>query len=226
MIMHDKIYGRSYRYKRYCKKILKEREKLMKKIITISREFGSGGRELARRLSEELTIAYYDREIITEIAKQTELSESYVQQIVETDSVISFPIHVARSFYVLPDPLEEQNREIFAAQHRIIKEMAEKSDCVIVGRCSDFILKEYRPFRIFVYADMESKIQRCKERTSETELSDSALKKEILKIDKNRAWYYKFYTRQIWGDRLNYDLCINTGGKDIKKIAVSISKFL
>ncbi|WP_215905318.1 AAA family ATPase [Treponema phagedenis] len=171
----------------------------MKKIITISREFGSGGRELARRLSEELTIAYYDREIITEIAKQTELSESYVQQIVETDSVISFPIHVARSFYVLPDPLEEQNREIFAAQHRIIKEMAEKSDCVIVGRCSDFILKEYRPFRIFVYADMESKIQRCKERTSETDLSDSALKKEILKIDKNRAWYYKFYTRQIWG---------------------------
>ena len=123
------------------------------KIITIGREFGSGGREIGRRLSENLGFAYYDQEIISEIAKRTSLSEKYVEAIVEQHSLFSFPIHIGRSFYPVADPALDQTLKIYQEQTRIILEMARKSDCVIVGRCADFILKEENPFRIFVYAD-------------------------------------------------------------------------
>ena len=114
----------------------------MNRIITVSREFGSGGREFGRRLSEELGIAYYDHEIISQIAKRTALSEEYVQNIVEHHRFRSFPITIGRSFYPLPDPVFEQCIAVYQEQTRIIKEMAEQSDCVIVGRCADYILRE------------------------------------------------------------------------------------
>ena len=138
----------------------------MNRIITVSREFGSGGREFGRRLSEELGIAYYDHEIISQIAKRTALSEEYVQNIVEHHRFRSFPITIGRSFYPLPDPVFEQCIAVYQEQTRIIKEMAEQSDCVIVGRCADYILREEQPYRIFIYADMESRIRRCREKSS------------------------------------------------------------
>ena len=136
----------------------------MNKIITVGREFGSGGREFGRRLSEELHFAYYDQEIIREISKRTSLSEQYIQSIVEHRPSFSFPIHIGQSFYPLSNPAFEQTMAIYQEQARIITEMALKSDCVIVGRCADYILKEYKPFRIFVYADIDSKIKRCREK--------------------------------------------------------------
>ena len=149
----------------------------MNRIITIGREFGSGGRELGRRLSEELGFAYYDQEIISEIAQRTEMSEQYVQSIVEHQPVFSFPIHIGRSFYPAPTPVFDQSMAVYQEQARIITEMAQKSDCVIVGRCADYILKEHEPFRMFVYADMESKIKRCLEKASEEEeMTDKELK--------------------------------------------------
>ena len=103
----------------------------MNRIITIGREFGSGGRELGRRLSEKLGIAYYDQEIMTEIANRTELSEQYVQRIVEHKPILSFPIHTGRTLLALStanrSPLE-QNLEIFREQTNIIREMAQNSD--------------------------------------------------------------------------------------------------
>ncbi len=189
-------------------------------VITIGREFGSGGRELGRRLSENLGFAYYDKEIITGIAERTNLSEDYVHQIIEHKPIFSYPIHIGRSFYPIHDPIIRQNQEIYSEQHKIIKEMAEKSDCVIVGRCADYILRDMKPYRIFVYADMESKIARCRRKAPENEsLTDKEMSNEIKKIDKNRAKYYLFYTDQTWGERMNYDLMINTTGKDIKKLA-------
>ena len=141
----------------------------MNRIITIGREFGSGGRELGRRLSERLGFAYYDQEIISEIARRTELSEQYVQSIVEHQPVISFPIHIGMSFYPAPTPVFDQSMSVYQEQARIIEEMAQKSDCIIVGRCGDYILKEYEPFRMFVYADMDSKMERCRKKAPETE---------------------------------------------------------
>ena len=157
----------------------------MNRIITIGREFGSGGRELGRRLSEELGFAYYDQEIISEIARRTEMSEQYVQSIVEHQPSFAFPIHIGRSFYPAPTPV------------------------------------------LFVYADMESKMKRCRAKAPEEEkMTDRELKQHILGIDRKRAKYYEFYTGHKWGDKLNFDLCINTSRTVIKEIVPAVAKFL
>src|SRR5699024_6066889 len=145
-----------------------------------------------RRLAETPGYAYYDQEIVSEIARRTELSEQYVQSIEEHRPAISFPIHVGRSFYPAPTPVFDQSMSVYQEQARIIEEMAQKSDCVIVGRCGDYILKEYEPFRIFVYADMESKMERCRRKAPEEEkMTDRELKQHIQGIDKKRAKYYE-----------------------------------
>lgn len=192
----------------------------MNNIITIGREFGSGGRELARRLAEELGYAYYDQEILREIASRTQLSESYVRAIVEHSPVTSYPIHVVRSFHPIMSPVMDQTNKVCQEQTAIIKELAEKSDCVIVGRCADYILRDSSPIRVFVYADMQEKIKRCREKSGDAEsLSDKELEKQIKSIDKNRKKYYDFYTGQEWGNRRNYDLLINTTNIPIKLAA-------
>lgn len=165
----------------------------MNAIITIGREFGSGGRELARRLSEELGFAYYDQEILKEIAERTQLSESYVRAIVERSPVTSYPIHVVRSFHPAVSPVMDQTNKVCQEQTTIIKELAEKSDCIIVGRCADYILRDYKPLRIFVYSGMAEKIARCRQKSEDTkDLSDKELEKQIKNIDKNRKKYYDF----------------------------------
>ena len=103
--------------------------------------------------------------------------------------------------------------------------MAQKSDCVIVGRCADYILRDQNPFRLFVYADMESKMRRCREKAPKDEkLSDKELRQKIQQIDKNRSQYYAFYTDQSWGNKLNYDLCINTTHTSIKDMVATIAR--
>ncbi len=210
----------------------------MNRIITVGREFGSGGRELGRRLSEALSFAYYDQEIIEEIAKETSLSAEYVRTIVEKRPFFSYPIHTARTLYPQANPVLDQNMEIYSKQHKIIKALAEKSDCIIVGRCADYILRDMDPFRIFVYADTDSKIKRTREKAAAqaqaaaagdvqeikdiskegssrldddvATINDKELKRRMDRIDKERARYYEFYTGQKWGARENYDLLINT----------------
>lgn len=197
----------------------------MSKIVTVGREFGSGGRELGRRLAEELGIAYYDKEIVTEIARRTELSEQYVQQIVEHKPVVLYPIHVGRSFYPALDAAAAQSSAVYHEQHEIIREMAEKSDCVIVGRCADYILRDKKPLRLFVYADEASKLARCRAKAPENErFTDRKLARLIRKIDAERAHYYYFYTGKKWGDPLNFDVCINTTNTQIKALAKAIAR--
>lgn len=197
----------------------------MAKVITIGREFGSGGREFGRRLAQELNIEYYDREIITEIANHTSLSEEYVKQIIECKPHSLYPITVGHTISFVDDYAFKQLQSVYAAQDIIIKDLASKSDCIIVGRCADYILKDINPFKIFVYADIESRIQRCLSRKNEDEnFNHKQMKKHILNIDKNRARYYNFYTGQKWGDRINYDLCINTTNTEIKSIVPIVAK--
>lgn len=197
----------------------------MNRIITVGREFGSGGREFGRRLAENLQFAYYDQEIISEIVARTELSEQYVRNIVEQRPIVSFPIHVGRTFHAAQNPLFEQNKRIFQKQCEVVREAAEKSDCVIVGRCADYILQEKHPYRIFLYADMESKIRRCRSREEEQEhLEDKELRKKIMEVDRQRARYYEFYTGQKWGAPNNYDLCVNTTNAEIKEVVEALAR--
>lgn len=195
------------------------------KIITISREFGSGGREFGRRLSENLGFAYYDQEIVREIAKRTELSEQYVQQVMGHRPIASYPIHIGRSFRTMADPNLDQSQTIFREQCSILREMAAKSNCVIVGRCADYLLQEEKPFRIFLYADMPSKAARCREKNYEKEeLTDKELIRRINAVNRRRASYYEYYTGQKWGDRIHYDLCINTTNTNIKEMTAAVTR--
>ena len=197
----------------------------MNKVITSSREFGSGGREFGRRLSENLGFAYYDQEIVQEIAKRTELSEKYVQQVMSHRPISSFPIHIGRSFRMMADPNMDQSQNIFREQCSILREMAAKSDCVIVGRCADYILQEENPFRVFLYADMPSKVKRCREKNYEKEeLTDRELERRIAAVNRRRAEYYEYYTGQRWGDRIHYDLCINTTQTNIKRMTAAVTR--
>ena len=195
----------------------------MNQIITIAREFGSGGREFGRRLAEELGYEYYDKEIITEIAKKTELSENYIQQIIEKKPHRLFPITVGQSFAYAGEYGNDLLIKVFNAQCEILKDLAEKSNCVIVGRCADYILSDYHPFKIFVYSSFDSKVKRCVSRNSDN-LSESVIKKSIKRIDKDRSKYYEFYTGNKWGVKENYDLCLNTTNVDIKKLVEIVAQ--
>ena len=199
----------------------------MGKIITIGREFGSGGRELGRKLAEELGWEYYDKEIITEIAKKTSLSEKYVQSVIENNPHDLFPITVAHTFSYVDVYSIQQKQAIYKEKEEVLKEMATKSNCVIVGRCSEHILKEFNPFKIFVYADMDSKIKRCLERnTGRNDLTVKKVKKYIKSIDKKRAKYHKFFTGKTWGAKLNYDICVNTTNANISEIAKHLAGYV
>ncbi|MBQ9760953.1 MAG: cytidylate kinase-like family protein [Clostridia bacterium] len=195
----------------------------MNKIITIGREFGSGGREIGKRLAEKLGIAYYDKEIMSEIANRTQLAEQYVHQIIEQGPQVFFPITTGRTLhhqYNAPDYLFKQYNAVYTAQATVLRELAEKSSCVIVGRCADYILRDMNPLRLFIYAEMPAKVKRCRLKAELHEnLSDKELMKKIRRIDKSRAKYYQYYTGHKWGKHENYDLCINTTSLDVKHVA-------
>lgn len=197
----------------------------MNKIITISREFGSGGREIGKRLADELGFAYYDREIIEELQKDTGLSKEYIQNISEK-GIYPFPFQFARSF-VTYSSLQSNQTEILVAEQKIIKEIAQKGNCIIIGRGANTILKEYNPMNIFIYADMKSKINRCQRKSkTDEQLTDKEIEKKIKQIDKNRKNYNNIISNLEWGDKTNYHLCINTSGIEIKTIISSLADYI
>lgn len=108
-----------------------------------------------------------------------------------------FPIHTGHSIYLTSEPTFYPDLTIYTKQHELLRELSLKSDCVIVGRCADYILREQKPVRIFAYADMESRIKRCRERRPEGEnLTEAQMRKRITEIDRNRAKYYAFFSGQ------------------------------
>ena len=195
------------------------------KIITISREFGSGGREIGKRLADELGFAYYDREIITEVAAKSQLDESYVEKMLESGMPMSFPVTFARTFSY-PDLTNQNYTKILVEQHKFIKSLAEKGDdFIIVGRSADVILRDYNPLNIFVYADMESKIDRCMKRETSAAMTRREMEKKIKQIDKGRARNRELLDDSAWGEKEAYHLCINTSGKEIKRLVPAIAAF-
>lgn len=196
------------------------------RIITVGREFSSGGRELGKRLADALGFAYYDREIITEIAKRTNLDENYVADKLEKGIVPEFNITYGHTFLYSYMPMQNDIK-ILVSERELIQEIAEKGeDFVIVGRNADVILKNYKPFNLFVYADMPSKIKRCQERADKTEnYTPKELEKKIKQIDTGRAKRRELITDSKWGRKESYDLCINTSNIVIKDIVPLIAEY-
>ena len=195
------------------------------KIITVNREFGSGGREVAKRLADELGFAYYDSEIINEIATHAELDTHYVERMLENGAPRNYVVTYSRTFH-MPSAIDANMTRLYSVQNKVIKEIASRGDCVIVGRCSDVVLRDSDPFKIFVYADMESKIERCLGRMQEDEkLTIKELQKKIKQIDKRRADTHNIISDIRWGDKKGYDLCINTTRINIKDLIPYIAKY-
>lgn len=197
----------------------------MSNIITVSREFGSGGREVGKRLADELGYAYYDREILEEIAKETNMSEWYVENVLEKGVPRSTVLHFGRSFSYY-SPVTQQAINLLVAERNVIKVLAAKGDCVIVGRGANTVLAEEHSFNIFVYADMESKVARCRARASEDEkLTDKELEKKIKQIDSARAKSQEMVANFKWGDKRGYHLCVNTSGMSIKQMIPALAAY-
>ncbi len=196
------------------------------KIITISREFSSGGRELGRRLADTLGFDYYDREIISRVAENEGMSERYVESILEKGLPQSVSITFRHSFST-PLVMEQPQTKLVHAQCEVIRSIARAGrDCVIVGRNADVILKEEHPFTIFVCASDEAKIRRCRERATDGErLSDKELMKNMRRIDKNRRNTCEIISDIAWGDAHCYDLVVNTTDWDIKELTVPVAEY-
>lgn len=196
------------------------------KIITISREFGSGGRELGKRLADALGIPCYDHEIIDMVSEKHGFDKNHVAHISEKDIRVFYPTTIAHRL-VAPHPMTQQSLSITMAEHELIKELANEGDCVIVGRCADIILREMNPFNIFVYANRESKLKRCQNRAEENEhFTEKEMLRKMKQIDKERAAYRSLFTEEDWGRKESYHLCINTSDKEIKTLIPAVTEYV
>lgn len=198
----------------------------MAKIITVSREFGSGGRELGKRIAEALGIPCYDHQIIEMVAEKQGLDPHYVEHISQNDLRGFYPTTIGRSF-ALPHFAMIQSIEIATAEHELLKELASAGDCVVVGRCADVVLDEMHPFNIFVCATDEAKLLRCRKNAGADEhYSDRQMLRKMRDSDKRRRNYRAMFTDKKWGMGSSYHLSVNTTGKEIKDLVPAIVAYI
>lgn len=206
----------------------------MKKIITISREYGSGGHSIAKMTAEKLSVPFYDSEIIDMAAKDSGLSPDFIKQNEQNISSGWLYTLLLGASYAAPGttsvatnhnaamttlPLADQ---VFNAQRNVIIELAKKGPCVIVGRCADYILRHCEDINrdellnVFVYAPLADKVQRAIEQKG---LNPATAEKEVKLIDKRRANHYNTFTERTWGNRIHYDLLLNSSLLGLEKSA-------
>lgn len=196
------------------------------KIITISREFGSGGRELGKRLADLTGYDYYDSEIIAAVAKNSTLDEHYVEEVLSDHGWQRCPVTYRRTLRSSAY-LQSGKVELLLEQKRVIEQIAAlNKDCIIVGRNADMILKEYDPFHMFICAETGAKVKRCMERAAEGErLSEKELVRKMKQIDKSRAQTREILSGAAWGNRAAYHLTVNTTNWNMKNLAPAVAGF-
>ncbi len=197
------------------------------KIVTISREFGSGGRELGKRLADTLGFDYYDREIITAIAQAQGMDENYVEKALEGGMWQHIPLTYGQAFSG-GAMIQTAQTDLLVEQRRVIEGIAKAGrDCVIVGRDADILLADQKPFTMFVCADMDAKVRRCMERAREGEnLSRKAMTQNIARIDKARARSREMISDSKWGHGASYHMTVNTSGWDLKELTGAVADFV
>ncbi len=180
---------------------------MLEKVITISREFGSGGRELGMKLAEKLGIPFYDKELISLSAEESDLSEEAFLHYDEHIPTLqeSLKQHVYSPFSSLYEV--SVSDQIFLAQSRVIRKLAEQGPCIIVGRCADRVLEN--SLNLFIYAKMENRLKRMN--SLSTGVAPELMESKIREVDKKRKDYYQYYTGNEWGKAQNYHLCLESG---------------
>ena len=178
---------------------------MAKRIITISREFGSGGRFIGEEVAKKLGIAYYDKNIIGQIAEKSGLSPEYIQENAELSPKKGLFAYAFSGRDITGKSVEDM---VYEAQRNIILDLAEKEPCVIIGRNADYILKDRDDvLNVFIHGDMPEKIQRI---TGLYNVEEKEAVKMMADTDKRRRTNYNFYTDQNWGKASNYTLCLNS----------------
>lgn len=196
-------------------------------VITIARQYGSGGRTVGKMVAKSLNIPFYDREILRIASDLSGISE---QLFAQADEKLkgSHLFNIQKTVYdgsLIPPDSDDytSTKNLFNFQAKVIKGLAETESCVIVGRCADFILKDYEnAMSVFVYADDEFNYQRAMERNSMTE---AEMRRFIAKRNKYRGDYYKHYTGNEWWDARNYDLCLNSAKLGFDKCEEAILEY-
>ena len=178
---------------------------MAKRIITISREFGSGGRFIGEEVAKKLGIAYYDKNIISQIAEESGLSPDYIQESAELSPKKGLFAYALAGRDITGRSVEDM---VYETQRKVILELAEKETCVIIGRNADYILKDRDDvLNVFIHGNMPEKTQRISQLYRVTE---QEAVKMMADIDKRRMTNYNFYTNQKWGKASNYTLCLNS----------------
>ena len=190
---------------------------MLNRVITISREFGSGGRTIGRKVAEKLGIPCYDAEIINKIAKESGYAAEYIRE----EGEYASGGWLSTVFTDRTMGLTNQDK-LWNIQSRVITELAEKGSCVIVGRCADFILRDKADcLKVFIHACMEKRAERIvKEYGEREETPEQRLKDK----DKRRAAYHRFYTNMKWGHAQNYHVCLDSGELGLDRCAEIIAR--
>lgn len=197
----------------------------MSKVITISREFGSGGREIGFRLAKRLGIPFYDKELISMAAEDSNISEDVFHA---NDEVIAHRERVDYE-YMTVDPFSSAyeipvSDQLFFIQSKVIKKLAEEGPCVIIGRCSDVIVEE--PFRVFICSSLKKRVERLISLEKEPDEDIKKMELRIRSIDSKRRDYYQFYSGNEWGKPKNYELCLNSGTLGIERCVDLIAELV
>jgi len=201
------------------------------RIITVSRQFGSGGRELGKRLADRLGWDYYDREIIQALAEEQGMHPDEVRRVLNTHGWEHYQLTYRHSFQqAVRGHRSGAGVELLTRQREILLEIAESgNDCVIVGRDADVILQEKHPFRLYVCADMQARVDRCmryeRKRPAEEQLTEKEILRNIRRIDHNRRMVREVLTGKTAGDGSSFDLTVNAARWDIKKLAEAVAEF-
>lgn len=185
---------------------------MRKNIITISREFGSGGRTIGKEVAKRLNIPFYDKELIEKVARESGLNVNYIEEYGEYAPSSNPFAYAFLGHYI--DGMS-MNDYIWMMQRKIILELVQEGPCVIVGRCADYILRDRDDcFNVFICSDLDKKVERIVRLYGET---DEKPEKRLADKDKKRRANYKYYTDQVWGLAQNYHLCLNSGEIGIDK---------
>lgn len=203
----------------------------MTRVITIGRQYGSAGHDIGELVAKELGYKFYDKELVELASKNSNISEHAIKNIDEkaTSSLLYSLASGSYSLRGVSGPLYYEmplNDKLFLAQSEIIKQCAAMENCVIVGRCADYVLEDEKNvdvLNVFVHAPQEWRIKRVKDAFN---LPQKKAKERVVKTDKQRKTYYSYYANRDWGNIENYDLCINSGKLGIERGAKIIIDYI
>ena len=199
-----------------------------KVVITIARQYGSGGRTIGQMLSEELGIPYYDKELLKKASEDSGIHERLfagADEKLKNSPLLRITKKVYQGQLIPPESGGFTSMEnLFNYQAKVIKELAEEESCIIIGRCADYVLRDYdNVLRVFVQAPEAYCIEQAKAKLS---MPDKEIRKYIQKTDKERAEYYKHYTGREWTDARNYDLCLDSSKLGMQKCIEEIKAYM